>query len=78
MNALCPGKLLTPLWAIVFRRIGSKAAAGLRDWLNREELAKAVYPGSLGGVQTPLAIAEGYRPGNFKPAAETIGRKKSA
>lgn len=36
-----PGKLLTPLWAIVFRRIGSKAAAGLRDWLNREELAKA-------------------------------------
>ena len=33
------GKLLTPLWAIVFRRIGSKAAAGLRDWLNREALS---------------------------------------
>lgn len=32
------GKLLTPMWAIVFRRIGSKAAAGLRDWLNRETL----------------------------------------
>ena len=35
------GKLLTPLWAVVFRRIGSKAAFGLQDWLNRERLAKA-------------------------------------
>ena len=31
------GSLLTPIWWLVFRRIGSKAAAGLADWLHRDE-----------------------------------------
>ena len=31
------GRLLTPIWWLVFRRIGSKGAAGLADWLNRDE-----------------------------------------
>jgi hypothetical protein len=34
------GRLLTPIWWHVFRRIGSKAAAGLADWLNRDELGR--------------------------------------
>ncbi|MDA1174300.1 MAG: SRPBCC family protein [Chloroflexi bacterium] len=32
------GKILAPIWWLVFRRIGAKAATGLGDWLNREAL----------------------------------------
>lgn len=34
------GRLLTPLWWLVFRRIGSKAAKGLKETLNRDSLVE--------------------------------------